>query len=552
MKIFTTFASISHNRILYSVENTKILSNCSGKILSFGNKTSNMKKFLPIYLLFALICCGNTLYAADPEIIEGVEVVSVSDSGNWILGQADGEGILYIKDLASGTVYTTGGGASATGRGYTAGVGKSISDEGTVIALNEGIPYWWRVDTEKWTRLPGETQDGSAMVGSITPDGSVIVGGLGNTGTTLEEVQMILPCIWRRTADGSYGEPEFLPNPDKDPYGYVPQYVNCVAVSPDARVVAAIMTVESGMLELPYIYTQDDQGNWTYKQVGMQIVDPSNPDFRQPATGRPADGYNFMFNNACVSPDGKYAFYTIKKTYVIDPTDPEDGIVNIYSPIRFDVSTGNYLEYETEESMVLTSVAADYSVLCRIQGADDHDPGSGWIFPQGNTEGMSIPEFIKAKSPAATYDWMERNMYRECIVGVGANDKYILDDKWTVGMPFCNANLSLIACSNSTFYWADSYYNQYSFVSFLLYTGINVEDNGVETIGADRAITVLPGGELKIVGEAVSIGAYDLSGILRLSLSHASGVVDTRLPKGVYLLRAVWEDGTAQSLKIVI
>lgn len=551
MKFFTTFANKTHNSLLNLPGNAKTLTGSAVKYLSNGIKFKPMKKYLSLSAIFAVSCLAASSASAS-EVIPGVFAVSVSHNGQWLLGQAEGEGVLFIKDFSTGKVYNTGGATSDAGNGFVAGMCEAIADDGTSIALIDGLPYWWSPSANTWTRLPGQTQDGSAALGSITADGSMIVGGLGTSGLTTEDVQMTFPCIWYRQPDGTYGEPVFLPNPDKDRYGFVPQYVNCLAVSDDGNVIAAMMTENSGFFDLPYIYTRNEQGEWSYREVGSAVIDAENSgDFSSvPGTGR-ADGYSFLSNNARVSPDGKYVYATLDKTYVIDPMDPETGIITRGAPVRFNVAEGSFTDFDNDGNLVLTDVAADYSILCRVKGLDDYWPTEGWIFPKGETRGLPLPEYIKGFGSNAAYTWMESNMYRECIVGISGNGAYIFDDAWTVGIPVCSDNLEILACGDYTMYWADSKYDAYSMVTFVVNTREGSSDNAVGSVTQDSLVSLLPGGAFEIKGEAADVTVYDLAGNALWSAVNVSGEIRPNLAKGIYLLHVATPSATS-TIKVAL
>lgn len=568
---------------------------------------------------------GVSAQTPESEIIGGAYATSISDNGRWLLGQADGEGYLYIKDLANDTYYIAGGNLSRDGVGYVSGLGKSIANDGTAIALVNGIPFYWTPtggNKGTWTELPGDAVDGSAVVGSITPDGSMIVGGCGSTGTTIDDVQMTNPCIWQRRADGSFGEPFYLPNPGRDPFGDVPQHVKCIAVSEDGSVIAATMTSGSGFYETPLLYIRNDADEWEIRNYGSAFLNPEGrevvrmphdldsylpspwtylneqqadaymdafqdwirqepqasmdpgsddylklqylfmAEFMTPSDKEKylnefyefmeqydelvartqayydfinyvnTEGTNIVENNACISPDGKYAFFTGTRTIVDDPTQGEAGIYSISFPVRLEVATGTVKVYESKENYVLSSVSADYSILCRNVGLDAYWPGAAYIFPHGAEDGMPLPDFIMQNGSEEAYDWMEENMYREVITGVNASGAFIYGDSWTVGIPYCTPDMSLIACANSPMYWADTYYNTtFSYVSFILATGITTEEPGDSGIAETEAPLTL------------STEYFDLSG-KKAAVSN--------LAPGIYIVRETLSNGTTVAKKVVV
>lgn len=591
-------------------------------------------------IILSIASYGVVCSQSSSQIVEGVFSTSISPNGEWIMGQADGEGLLYFKNLKEDKVYLAGGNTSVDGTGYIAPLGCGIANNGTAIALVNGIPYWWTPEgtNGKWTKLPGNAVDGSAALGSITPDGSVIVGATGNSGTTTEDVTMAKPCIWYRNADGSFGEPVMLPYPPRDPFNLVPEYVVCIGVSEDVKTITALMTDWTGKFAFPYIYTQEADGNWNYEDIGSGLLIPDGreipefpgdlhtqqPDPEQYLTQEGLDafwdafpawaadpeisrlpleeqtlaqleftatfmeenareeylellyayldeirnwnaknkaytefleeivttGTSFLGNNSVISLDGKYAYFTGRQTIVDNPALGEEGIVTKLFPIRFDLSNGEILTYVSNSNIIVTSVANDYTLFCRQTGIDNYWPTSGWVFPEGDTKGMTVPDFIKEKGSASAYSWMEENMYQEVIVGVSANDAFIYDDAWTVGVPYCSSDLGLIVFANSTLYWAEAYFERFNFVSFLLNTGISgSSENKVDKTEVNSPVKILANGEIAVDEDIEVISIFNVSGMKLLEISNPSTLIKTDLTPGIYILTLTDKAGNVSTIK---
>ena len=619
-------------------------------LLTFTIKFISMKKNL-LLCAFAGMAAIAAYADVKSEEIPSFYATGISDNGQWIAGQSDEGGVIIVKDVVNNKAYVTGT-LSLNGVGYVAAPGKMIANDGTAVAMYNGLPFYWKPSGTRgvWTQLPGKAVDGSASLGSITPDGSMIVGAMGETGLSLEGHQMNYPCVWYRNDDGTYGEPVGLPFPKKDPFGMNPQYMQCVSVSDDGKTIGAIMTVGSGFYDLPFIYRQDENGEWSYTDVGTALLNPENrevvnfpndlnmsqPDpwqylndqqaaafwaaFPEWARQEPqasmdgpeqtiaqayfmaefmnpkdaekfladlnrykeafdkynenlkkyyefsdyirTEGINFLMNNSRISSDGKYAYFTGMKTIMINPSLGELGYYQAHTPVRFDVETGESQVYGWDSNLILISVSEDYSILCRIVGDDDYWPTEGWIFPEGDLKGMTIPEWVYQNGTPEAYNWMEENMYKEIITGVTETGAFQYDDYFAVGLPFCTPDMSLILCGNSTMYWNDNYADMYNFVSYLVNTGVgNTDDpnnpdnpdSSVDGIAGETGISiaVLPGSSLSVKGNVASLTIYDLSGKTVYSVSNPDEALSTGLPKGVYLIKAVSAAGETETLKAV-
>lgn len=241
-----------------------------------------MKKLLPFGLALiapAFIANAQTT-AVESQEVQNIAVSSISDNGEWMVGEA-GEGNLMIINLTNNRSWTYRGSGADNEEGYITGSTREVSDDGTVVGENNSIPSYWQ--NGKWNQLKGWVRDNSgyvyAVVGAITPDGSMIVGGLGKGGgqvTGDEDWQMTYPCVWNRNDDGTYGDPVWLPNPSKDIFDRIPQYVHCIAVSQDGKTIGAMMRDGFGGFCQPYVFTLGDNGEWSYKALGMNLINPNN------------------------------------------------------------------------------------------------------------------------------------------------------------------------------------------------------------------------------------------------------------------------------------
>lgn len=583
-----------------------------------------MKRFLPLGLaLIAFTAMAEPSWVPS-QVVVGIYTNCVSPNGQWMGGEIGSDESIAIHNTWTGEkwIYERIG----DNAGYELGINsRSVSNDGTAVGEIAGIPSYWR--NGKWYDLPLAGPTETAAVGSISADGSIIVGALGNTGMTVDNVQMDYACVWYRKADGTYDKPVFLPNPGKDFVGHAPQYVHALSVSDDGNVIAGIMRSGSGRFNTPLLYVRDSKGNWSVQQLALNLTNPSGrpvpevtdeydgpslpnyEDYLKPGvsdnelstafdkwfeenskpglsedevmwlayveffpqfmTGEKKteyeekvnawynayvpwqkayddylawietlenEGVNFLFNNAYVSPDGKKVFYTgsVYDAAVMGNLDDP-----LYFPVMIDVATLDYQTCSRDKSIIITSVASDYSIFGQnFNNQDKYFYRNGYVFPQGQFESVDIPSYILQNKQLAAYDWMEEYMYRGVVTGLTDTGAELFDDAWTIGLPFCTTDQSLIYFANTTTYWESNEFGNYEFLSFLLNTGF--DDAEVEVVAADKApvIKVLPGARVEVAGNVDSLKVYDLSGACVFSAAAPSGVVSTGLPSGVYVVQA--------------
>lgn len=230
-------------------------------------------------LMLGAVMAAQAQPKVQTAIYEKEEFTCLSTDGNWAVGNLDSGGFsLVIRDLAGGRKWTY----SYTEEAILA-KDRSISDTGVVVAKIKGVPQYW--EKGQWTPLEVFDSEKSSVVGSITPDGSVIVGGIGRSGG-----QFTYPVIWERLPEGGYGAPQVLPYPSKDFFGQSSQYFNLICISEDGNTIGASQTTGNGMRHPIYAYTKDADDNWSYKMLGIDVLNPGGMeipeypgDYRGPA-----------------------------------------------------------------------------------------------------------------------------------------------------------------------------------------------------------------------------------------------------------------------------
>lgn len=598
-----------------------------------------MKKSI---IALAVVAAGalNSVFADTPVVYPGEAINSISPNGEWMVSELDLERSMLIRHIPSGKIWTYIYNGLDGGTDYLMAMTGGVSDDGTVVAVVGSVPSYWR--DGKWKAFPGST-GGVAILGAITPDGKTVAGSINRQGGVIGTS----PCIWRKTDDGSFSEPEFLPSPGRDILGGSAQFLNATALSDDGSVIGVSMRSGNGFFHIPYVYRRNDKGGWESLRLGYELMNPEGRNVSSPGNYRgpswpdyfsyidpdrleefldycgpwsdelmaqgkkdwevsllqlsmvmdfmtpekkakyepilnsfldaympwlekqleyeaflqylTLEGLNFEFNNVFVSPDGKYLFATAVKTILLDPGNPENGVLTKYAPVRFDTATGEYELCSFDDNVLISSVAADYSILGWEYDPDVYLYRQAYIYPQNSSECVSLPDFYRNEGNGEAYRWFEENLYQEVLTGVSENGAYMYDDAWSTGKPVATPDLSYIGFAVSTLYWNVPPNPDAIFHSYLLDTvnpfaeeGNSNEDNAVESFG-DAAISLTPlkGGALMLSGDVVSVSIYDIAGNLVYHADGPGSYLDTSLPAGVYVVSAVGASGERLTKKAI-
>lgn len=270
-----------------------------------------MKKLLSAGLSLVALASMAAPSDISSQMITGEAISAISANGEWIVSET-GDGSLTIRNLATGQRWAYNWDGSDYGTKYEVATTNAVSNDGIVLAEVSNIPSYWKDGV--WTNLGGYKADDYgtiyANIGAITPDGSMIVGGLGRGASFEDDDLMIYPCYWERLDDGSYSSAIWLPT-SNDFMSLPPQYLNCTTVADDGNTIGASMTSYSGIFQIPFVFTRDSKGDWTITQLGIDLIN---------TTGRPIpeypgeyDGPDAPSPEAYMTPEEQYEYYYSQK-----------------------------------------------------------------------------------------------------------------------------------------------------------------------------------------------------------------------------------------------
>ena len=232
-----------------------------------------MKKVLLLGGFLAAGVLSSVAFVA-PKTYDNASFQGISPNGQYLVSSLYGTVILY--DLTNGTEqeFLVD---DVSGEYYDVGLGNCISNTGILLGHTsyEYRPTYW--DGKEWKELDLDGREVAAgwYINGITPDGSRICGSIGNAEIDLnQDNTMLLPAIWDRQADGTYGKLVELPHPDTDFLGSVPQYITANYISEDGKVVAGQIVDCTGRFNWPIVYIEGADGKWTYKLLVENLFNP--------------------------------------------------------------------------------------------------------------------------------------------------------------------------------------------------------------------------------------------------------------------------------------
>ncbi len=176
---------------------------------------------------------------------------------------------------------------------YQAGMGNMVTDNGYMVGAVDGMPSVLDIKNKKW--IPLGLKEGDlqySMANGITPSHKYIVGIIGMKGIPYGKLKY-KPVLWTLNDDGTYGEYEELPYPEKDFSGVTPMYILANCISEDGTVIAGQLMRQDNEC-LPIIYHKSQDGTWTYEVYDEGLCEPGLefPEF--PVEPIAPDLYEFM------------------------------------------------------------------------------------------------------------------------------------------------------------------------------------------------------------------------------------------------------------------
>lgn len=221
-----------------------------------------MKKSLLIFASALAVTSLSAQDAVSPAILTNSRSLKVSANGVYVVSQDQGGmPIIYNTVDKSETEYPN----------YYPGIGTCVSNTGILVGQTA-------------TNLQGAImQNGKASVPttlrnyvnsaleSITPDGTRSCGYVANPNIGALDI----PIYCDMTPTGGLKKLNWLPYPERDFLGDIPQFITAVCISDDGKTIIGQVMDGTGFFCYPIIYQEDETGKWNYS---LPSQDNFNPD----------------------------------------------------------------------------------------------------------------------------------------------------------------------------------------------------------------------------------------------------------------------------------
>lgn len=564
-----------------------------------------MKKALLLGVSCLSALCSTAQNATEPLILPEFYAFKISSDGKWLYSDT-GSGEIIIYDLATNQHNEFYGMSLGNGNALALdGTAVGSTDMGKAVILKGDEEISPAVFDEYWNSLPF----------AITDDSSRMVGIVGNNGTSNldDKVQYFLPFVADIDDEGNVSNLTFLPHPDKDFFGVVPQYCSASWISNDGKVILGQVIDGSGMLIQPIVYRQGEDGEWTYSLPSKSLFNPENlplPEYPGEFTMTQPNPIDFIGNEEKKKEyqedmdwwksQGNFEEELYPGNHLEEYMTYEE--IEEYNKAveEFNKAVKEYNEkieeyYEARDAILDTSVSFELNGSCLNSDGTLAAMASEYVLDDGEIElgfRSGYTTYIIDLSDDSMIEIKNENPYihptqvlnGNIIIGAtvgaeaqatyvylpGASDYIPVEDYFAATTPYAadwlqenlvqplyDGSMAMISgrgVASDDFSVFASGVPAYMFDENYVYLTyiFNGLTTGIKEVTAyeNSALRVLAGGVIAINGEVADLAVFDLSGRNLFAMQNASGNISTDLAPGLYVISYTDSLGQRLSQKV--
>lgn len=555
-----------------------------------------MKKKLLLGVSCLSALCSTAQNATEPLILPEFFACKISSDGKWLYSNT-GLGEIIIYDLATNQhneFYEMSlGNGNALALDGTAVGATDMGGQAVILKGDEVISpavfdkYWYSCSF-------AITDDSSRMVGIV--------------GDKDDNEQLFLPFVADIDDEGNVSNLTFLPHPDKDFFGDVPQYCSATWISNDGKVILGQVIDGSGMLIQPIVYRQGEDGEWTYSLPSKSLFNPENlplPEYPGESP-TPPDPIDFIGNEEKKKEyqedmdwwksqgnfdEELYPGNHLEEYMTYEEIEEYNKAVKEYNKAAMEYNEKSEEYYEARYAILDTSVNFQLNDCCL--NSDGTLAAMASIYDLDDEILQGYTTYIIDLSDDSMIEIKNENPYihptqvlnGNIIIGStgeraeapatyvylpGASDYIPVEDYFAATTPYAadwlqenlvqtlyDGSMAMISGSGvasddfSVFasgvpaYMFDENYVYLTYIFNGLTTGINEV-----TAYENSALRVLAGGVIAINGEVADLAVFDLSGRKLFAMQNASGNISTDLAPGLYVISYTDSLGQRLSQKV--
>lgn len=434
-----------------------------------------MKKLLS--LAAALLCTSFTFgQPIMKKIPEQIRFHYMTENGKYMFNIEQGFIGIYNTETDEYTAINpvVAGVTGDRDMGNDLGMGNSATNDGFMVGGFDNRPAIRHIENDtEWTFLSTKHEfKGYGVANAITNDRKYIIGyvmsgkGVG--------AAMTIPLIWTLKGDGTYGDAEDLPYPEKDFTGAAPKYILPNCISEDGTVIAGQIQLLDNFCQ-PIVWRKAQDGAWTYEVYDKDLCKPGVefPEISENTAVEP-NIYDYMTQEGAAAydqdlkeyedslwaantgestkwpeywPDPKLymgdqleAYNTAWDKYVADDLAWREQLREyrkvFYAEVTPDFYPQNGVWLSTNGKHYATTSEYNYSVgnsvlftvggetlerqkfsdglrgFCVTNDGDFFvsDMGTAYVYPAGSKDKVTLPDWLRLKGETEAAGWLESNV----------------------------------------------------------------------------------------------------------------------------------------------
>lgn len=280
-----------------------------------------------------------------------------------------------------------------------------------------------------------------------------------------------------------------------------------------------------------YIYEYNDKIN-DYLTAFYHIIDTSVP---------------FLQNGFALNREGTLAAFTSRQFVETGASEPE----TVYCIYLYDIEKGELKKIGSKYDRIIMGQVLPGNVVIGSTSSEDSPYPLCYVYEPGAEDFIPLEEYMTRNNPAVA-DWMRENLSFTLMASDSDSgiDPYShstrADGKTFVsGFGVASDDFSVFAIGLPSYLWSTQ-------VGYQTYIFGELPFAGVDTVYGyeDSVVRVIRGGAIAVSGNVTDLTVTDLSGRRLFAVESASGIIETNLNRGIYVVTYTDANGKRMSQKV--
>ncbi len=199
----------------------------------------------------------------------------------------------------------------------------------------------------------------------------------------------------------------------------------------------------------------------------------------------------------------------------------------VFDTYVLDFANDSMTKLPSHNDMILPTQVLNSGLII---GTEMETVVASYVYVPGATDYIPIEQYLAEENPSAA-QWLQENLVHDVDTGGGISPQSTRATGTMIsGQVMASEDLTVVAGGVPAYMFdPELYYFTYVF------TGLNSGVKNV-TVDSQAGVKIIRGGAIEINGDVTDLAVIDLSGRKMFGMASASGVVNTNLASGIYIL----------------